>query len=90
MHAVRDAQAHGVKVSGCTVHFVTEAVDEGPIVLQRCVAVLEDDSEESLHARIREQEHVALPEAVALFAAGRLRLEGRRVHVVPASAGAAR
>lgn len=82
MHAVRDALEHGVKLSGCTVHFVTEAVDEGPIVLQRCVEVYEDDTEVALHARIREQEHRALPEAVRLFAEGRLRLEGRRVRIV--------
>jgi len=83
MHAVRDALAHGAKVSGCTVHFVTEAVDEGPIILQRCVAVLDADSEESLHARIREQEHRALPEAVALFAQGRLTVDRRHVRVAP-------
>jgi phosphoribosylglycinamide formyltransferase-1 len=81
MHAVRDALAQGVKVSGCTVHLVTEDVDAGPIVLQRCVPVLDNDTEETLHARIRAQEHLALPEAVRLFAQGRLRVDGRVVRI---------
>jgi phosphoribosylglycinamide formyltransferase-1 len=79
MHAVREALAYGVKVSGCTVHYVTEDVDAGPILVQRCVPVLDDDTEETLHARIREQEHVALPEAVTAIARGQVGVVGRRV-----------
>jgi phosphoribosylglycinamide formyltransferase-1 len=80
--AVLDA---GVKVSGCTVHFADDTYDTGPIILQRTVPVLEDDTPESLAARIFREECIALPEAIDLFAAGRLRLEGRRVRVLPAS-----
>ena len=82
MHAVEQALRHGVKVSGCTVHFVTAAVDEGPILVQRCVPVLDGDTVETLHARIRAEEHRALPEAVALIAAGCVRLDGRRAVIV--------
>ena len=81
-----DAQAqalhYGAKVAGCTVHFVDEVPDGGPIILQAAVPVLEDDTEETLSARILEQEHRIYPEAVALFFQGRLRIDGRRVHVL--------
>lgn len=90
MHAQRDALEHGVKVSGCTVHFVTrelQRADEGPIILQRTVPVHDDDTEETLADRILIQEHLALPEAIGLFAAGRLRIEGRRVRLLPAPVG---
>jgi phosphoribosylglycinamide formyltransferase 1 len=80
-HAHRDALAAGVKVSGCTVHFVDASVDGGPIVLQRAVPVFDDDTEETLSARILEQEHTLLPLAVRLFAEGRIQVEGRRVRV---------
>jgi len=80
-HAHRDALAAGVKVSGCTIHFVDASVDGGPIVLQKAVPVLDDDTEESLAARILEQEHVFLPLAVRLFAEGRLKVEARRVTI---------
>src|SRR6266571_7490577 len=80
-HAHRDAIAAGVKVSGCTIHFVDASVDGGPIILQKAVPVLEDDTEDSLAARILEQEHILLPLAVRLFAEGRLRVEGRRVRI---------
>lgn len=80
-HAQRDALAAGAKVSGCTIHFVDSSVDGGPIVLQKTVPVLEDDSEETLTARILEQEHVFLPLAVRLFAEGRLTVEARRVKI---------
>jgi phosphoribosylglycinamide formyltransferase 1 len=80
-HAHRDALAAGVRVSGCTVHFVDASVDGGPIVLQRAVPVLDDDTEETLSARILQQEHVLLPLAVRLFAEGRLKVEGRRVRI---------
>jgi phosphoribosylglycinamide formyltransferase 1 len=69
----------GCKVAGCTVHFVTEGVDEGPIILQAAVPVLDDDTPDTLAARILEQEHKIYPRAVQLFAEGRLRVEGRRV-----------
>lgn len=80
----RKALDYGVKVAGCTVHFVDEACDHGPIVLQATVPVLEDDTTESLSARILEQEHRIYPEAVALFFAGRLSVDGRRVRIRPA------
>ncbi|MCD6461960.1 MAG: phosphoribosylglycinamide formyltransferase [Thermoplasmata archaeon] len=81
-HGQRDALEYGVKVSGCTVHFVDTSVDGGPIIIQRCVPVLEDDTEESLARRILEEEHRALPEAIRLYAEGRLRIEGRRVRIL--------
>ena len=70
--AVEDALAHGVKVTGATVHFVDEGVDTGPIVLQEAVEVREGDTVESLHARIQEVEHRLLPHAVRLFLDGKL------------------
>ncbi len=77
--AQRQALEYGVKVTGCTVHFVDEELDHGPIILQRVVPVLAGDSEELLSGRILEQEHVAYPEAVALVASGRIWVEGRVV-----------
>ena len=85
LHAQADAIAYGVKVSGCTVHFVNDEVDAGPIVLQRAVEVCDDDDEASLAARIRAEEHRALPQALRLLAEGRLRVEGRRVRVLAPS-----
>lgn len=83
LHAQAQALAHGIKVSGCTVHFVVEGeVDGGPIILQVAVPVLEGDTEESLAARILQQEHLAYPRAVQLFAEGRLRIEERRVRIL--------
>jgi phosphoribosylglycinamide formyltransferase-1 len=75
----------GVKVAGCTVQFITAEVDAGPIIVQRCVRVQEDDTPETLSARVLEQEHEAYPEAIQLFAEGRLRIEddGARVRVLP-------
>ena len=78
-HAVPAALAHGVKVSGVSVHFVDDEVDHGPIIAQRAVPVQADDSEETLHARIRKEEHLLFPQVVKAFAAGRLRVDGRRV-----------
>ena len=72
----------GAKVTGCTVHFADDTYDTGPIILQRAVAVLDDDTVESLAARVFQEECKALPEAIALYAEGRLRLDGRRVRVV--------
>src|SRR5438132_9308308 len=77
-HAQRDALAAGVKVTGCTIHFTDASIDGGPIILQKAVPVHEDDTEETLAARILEQEHIFLPLAVRLFAEGRLKVEGRR------------
>ena len=71
----------GCKLAGCTVHFVTEGVDEGPIILQAAVPVLDSDTPEGLAVRILEQEHKIYPRAVQLFAEGRLRVEGRRVWI---------
>ena len=79
LHAQGDALRHGVKLTGCTVHFVTEDVDGGPIILQKCVPVLDDDTEESLSLRILEEEHCIFPRAIQLYAQGALRVEGRRV-----------
>ncbi len=72
---------HGCKVSGCTVHFVSEAVDAGPIIVQRAVAVAEDDTPESLAARVLAEEHRAYAEAARLFCNGRLEIRGRKVRV---------
>ena len=74
---------YGVKVSGCTVHFVDEEYDTGPIILQKTVPVEEGDTAETLAARILVQEHKAYPEAIQLFAEGRLSVEGRVVHILP-------
>jgi phosphoribosylglycinamide formyltransferase-1 len=75
------ALTYGVKVTGCTVHFVDEGTDTGPIIVQKTVPVREDDTPASLHARIQEQEHAAFPEALQLMAEGRIRVEGRIVRV---------
>ena len=82
LHAQRQALEYGVKVSGCTVHLVDEGVDTGPILLQRAVEVRDDDTEESLSARILAEEHDVYWRAVALALDGRVRLEGRRVRTV--------
>jgi len=78
-HAHRDVLAAGAKVSGLTIHFVDASLDGGPIILQKAVPVRDDDTEDTLAARVLEQEHIFLPLAVRLFAEGRLRVEGRRV-----------
>jgi len=75
----------GVKVAGCTVHFVTEGVDEGPIIIQAAVPVLESDTAETLSARILAEEHRIYPRAIQLYAEGRLKVEGRRVHILGAA-----
>ena len=75
--------AMGAKLSGCTIHFADDEYDHGPIIAQRPVAVLEDDTVETLAARVFQAECKALPEAVTLYAEGRLKLEGRRVRVAP-------
>ncbi|TMQ15563.1 MAG: phosphoribosylglycinamide formyltransferase [Candidatus Rokuibacteriota bacterium] len=81
LHAQRQALEHGVKVAGATVHFADEAVDSGPIVMQAAVPVAPDDTEETLSARILAEEHRIYPEAIRLFAEGRLRIVGRQVIV---------
>ena len=78
---------HGCKVSGCTVHFVDGQYDNGPIILQRSCPVLEDDTPQTLAARVFEEEKIAYPEAIRLFQEGRLKLEGRRVRILPGTAG---
>ncbi|MHC1575853.1 MAG: phosphoribosylglycinamide formyltransferase [Methanosarcinaceae archaeon] len=82
LHAQRQAFEYGVKVAGCTVHFVDEGMDTGPIVLQRCVPVIEDDTADTLADRILVQEHRIYPEAVKLFIEGKLKVEGRIVSVL--------
>ena len=81
LHAVRDALEYGVKITGCTVHFVTDELDSGPVISQAAVAVLPDDTEETLAERIHVEEHRLLVEAVGLFAQGRLEIAGRTVRV---------
>ncbi len=82
LHAQADALEYGVKVAGCTAHFVTDDVDAGPIILQAAIPVLEDDTVDSLTTRILEQEHKILPQAIQLIAQGRARVEGRRVRIL--------
>ena len=77
--AQRQAIEYGVKIAGCTVHFVDEELDHGPIVLQRAVPVLPGDTEETLSARILAEEHIAYPEAIGLVTSGSVRVEGRLV-----------
>ena len=81
LHAQRQALEYGVKISGCTVHFVDEGVDTGPIIVQKAVPVLEGDTEETLARRILEKEHEAYPEAVRYFFEGRLEISGRVVRI---------
>ena len=82
LDGARQALEYGVRFSGCTVHFVDEGIDSGPIIVQRVVPVRPDDTAEKLSARILAEEHIAYPEAVRLFAEGLLRIEGRRVFIL--------
>ena len=77
--AWKQALNYGAKITGCTVHFVDAGTDTGPIIVQKSVLVRDDDTPETLHARIQQQEHDAYPEALRLLAAGRLKIDGRRV-----------
>lgn len=77
-HAHRDVLAYGTKVSGCTIHFVDEGMDHGPIILQDTVPVLENDTEETLAARVLEKEHILYPRAIELYVDGKLELVGER------------
>ena len=79
--AWKQALDYGTKVAGCTVHFVDSGTDSGPIIIQRAVPVLDDDTPETLHARIQVEEHKAYPEALRLLGAGKLVVEGRRVFI---------
>jgi phosphoribosylglycinamide formyltransferase 1 len=81
-HAVRDALAYGVRVTGCTVHLVDEEVDHGPVLFQAAVPVEPGDDEDRLHERIKREEHRLLPVAVRLLAEGRVRVEGRQARLV--------
>ena len=81
LHAQKQAIEYGAKLSGCTVHLVDEGMDTGPIILQASVPVKETDTEDSLAARILEQEHFLYPQAIGLFLAGRLQIEGRRIKI---------
>lgn len=81
LDAQGQAVDYGVKVAGCTVHFVDEGTDTGPIILQKVVPVLDDDTEDTLAARILVEEHKALPEAIQLWADGKLTIKGRKVYV---------
>jgi len=81
LHVQKKALEHGVRFAGCTVHFVNEECDEGPIIIQAVVPVFADDSEETLAARILQQEHRIYPRAIQLYAEGRLHVSGRRVLV---------
>lgn len=78
----KQALQYGVKITGCTVHLVDEGMDTGPIILQKAVPVLDDDTPETLHARIQQVEYELYPQALRLFAEGRLRIEGRRVFII--------
>lgn len=82
MHAAKQALESGVKFTGCTVHFVDEGVDSGPIILQAVVPVRDDDDEESLLERIHKEEHRIYPEALKLIASGKFKIEGKRVLAV--------
>jgi len=82
LHAQQQALEYGVRYSGCSVHFVTVDVDGGPVILQAVVPVFDNDTEETLSARILEKEHMIYPEAVQLFAEGRLKREGKRVFIL--------
>lgn len=81
LHGQKQAVDYGVKFSGCTVHFVDAGTDSGPIILQKVVPVMDDDTEDTLADRILVQEHIAMPEALKLWAEGKLTIEGRKVKV---------
>ncbi len=83
LHAQTQAWEHGVKIAGCTTHYVDEGTDTGPIILQAAVPVLPDDTADSLAARILAEEHRIYPETLRLIAEGRVRVDGRRVVILP-------
>ena len=79
VHSWKQALDYVCKLAGVTVHFVDAGTDSGPIIIQKAVPVMEDDTPETLHARIQEQEHIAFPEALRIIGSGKYRIEGRRV-----------
>ncbi|MCQ2359615.1 MAG: phosphoribosylglycinamide formyltransferase [Phascolarctobacterium sp.] len=81
LHGQKQALDYGVKVAGCTVHFVDAGTDSGPIILQKVVPVMDDDTEDSLSERILVQEHIAMPEALKLWAENKLEIVGRKVRI---------
>ena len=81
IHGQKQALEYGVKISGCTVHFVDEGVDTGPIIMQKAVQVFDDDTEETLAARILTDEHRIYPQAIQLFAEGKIEIKGRKVRI---------
>lgn len=88
LHVQKKALEYGARFTGCTVHFIDDGVDTGPIIIQAVVPILDDDTEESLSTRILQQEHRIYPQAIQLFALGALSVEGRRVRIDPAYAKA--
>ena len=89
LHGQRQALEYGVRFTGCTVHFVTEGCDDGPVIIQAVVPVLPDDTEETLSQRILVQEHRIYPRAIQLYCEGRLAVEGRKVRVAGGGGSAA-
>jgi phosphoribosylglycinamide formyltransferase-1 len=83
LHAQKQALDYGVKVSGCTVHFVDAGTDTGPVIIQSAVPVFDTDTEETLSSRIQVEEHRSYPEAIRLYASNRLTIEGRKVIIAP-------
>ncbi|MGP8152696.1 MAG: phosphoribosylglycinamide formyltransferase [Smithella sp.] len=81
LHGQKQALDYGVKFSGCTVHFVDEGIDTGPVIIQSVVQVFDDDTEETLAARILREEHKIYPQAIQLFADGKIEIKGRKVYV---------
>ncbi|NMB65221.1 MAG: phosphoribosylglycinamide formyltransferase, partial [Spirochaetes bacterium] len=81
-HAQKQALEYGVKISGCTTHFIDEGTDSGPIILQKAVPVYDDDTEDTLSARILKEEHQILIESVKLFCMDKLKVKGRKVFIV--------
>lgn len=80
-HAHRDVLAYGAKVSGCTIHFVDEGMDSGPIIAQKAVPVLDDDTEDTLAARVLKEEHILYPKVIELYLAGKIHVNGRHVTI---------
>lgn len=81
-HGIKDALEYGAKVTGATVHFVDEKLDNGPIILQKAVDIRDDDTEETLLEKVHKEEYKIYPEAIRLFAEGKLKVEGRKVKIV--------
>ena len=81
IHGQKQALEYGVKISGCTVHFVDEGVDTGPIIMPKAVQVFDDDTEETLAARILTDEHRIYPQAIQLFAEGKIEIKGRKIRI---------